>query len=314
MTGAPDPDPRGRPEPSTGSPAGVTSVGRIAGLRPRRRPGDGGEVDGADVDLVDGLDPVSRGTVADWLRESSSLSARRFRLRTFASFLRWLRLNVPELAPLRATGAHVREYCDATLAGRLPEAHGRPLAKATVGRRRAALTSLYHFAWENGPGPARPDGVAAAPPAGDAGRRAGLTRDERRSLRRGIARLAAEGHVTEAAAVALLEATGAPADAVAGASSQDFRTVADGHGGEHVVMVVHTGCHVAAFVLPPLARRLLRELGGGRRTAAEPIFGRYGEPVAAGWVGAALTRAALAGGISERRAAQLRPEMLRTGP
>ncbi|NUW33325.1 hypothetical protein HTZ77_18095 [Nonomuraea sp. SMC257] len=310
MTGAPDPDPRGRLEPSNGSPAGVTSIGRIAGLRPRRRPGDGGEVDGADVDLVDGLDPVSRGTVAAWLHESSSFGARRFRLRAFASFLRWLRLDRPDLAPLRATGAHVREYCDATLAGRLPDAPGRPLAKATVARRRAALTSLYHFAWESG----SHEGEATSVPAGDAGRPAGLTRVERRSLRRGIARLAAEGHVAEAAAVALLDATGAPAEAVAGASAQDFRTVADGHGGEHVVMVVHAGCHVAAFVLPPLARRLLRELGGGRRTAPEPIFGRYGEPAAAGWVGDALTRAALAGGISRRRAAQLRPEMLRTAP
>ncbi|GAA2278037.1 hypothetical protein GCM10010149_21890 [Nonomuraea roseoviolacea subsp. roseoviolacea] len=313
MTGAPDPDPRGRPEPSAGSTAGVTSVGRIAGLRPRRRPGDGGEVDGADVDLVDALDPVSRGTVADWLRESSSLSARRFRLRTFASFLRWLRLDRPDLAPLRATGAHVREYCDATLAGLLPDAPGRPLAKATVSRRRAALTSLYHFAWENGPGPVGHDGAAEAE-VGPAGNRAALTRDERRALRRGIARLADEGHVAEAAAVALLDATGAPAEAVAGASAQDFRTVADGHGGEHVVMVVHTGCRVAAFVLPPLARRLLRELGGGRRSAPEPVFGRYGEPAGAAWVGAALTRAALAGGIAERRAALLRPEMLRPGP
>ncbi|WP_031172718.1 hypothetical protein [Streptosporangium roseum] len=42
----------------------VATVGDIAGLRPRRRKGDGGEVPGADVDDVDALGEPAWSTVA----------------------------------------------------------------------------------------------------------------------------------------------------------------------------------------------------------------------------------------------------------
>ncbi|MEV0198290.1 hypothetical protein [Nonomuraea sp. NPDC050691] len=314
MTGASDSDPLGLPKPRTaGSAVRVASVGQIGGLRPRRRPGDGGDVDGADIDLVDGLGLISRRTVAAWLHEAPSHGARRFRLRTLASFLRWLRAGHPGLALLDATGVHVRQYCDAALAGRLPQSPGRSLARATVSRRHAALTSLYHFAWEAGSIRAGHDDHTRAAPAPTTSGTVTLTRDERRSLRLGVAKLAAEGHTAEAAAVALLDATGAPAEAVAGVTRQDLRVVADGHGGQHVVIVLHPGHDdAAAFVLPPLTCRLLRALCG-ERAATEPIFGRNGGP-GAGWFRAALARVALAGGIPEQRAAQLVPRMLRTAP
>ncbi|MBN6056875.1 hypothetical protein JYK22_33415, partial [Nonomuraea sp. RK-328] len=314
MTGAPDPDPLGLPKPRTvGSAVRVASVGQIGGLRPRRHPGDGGDVDGADVDLVDGLGLISRRTAAAWLHDSSSHGARRFRLRTLASFLRWLRSSHPGLALLDATGVHVRQYCDAALAGRLPQRPGKPLAGATVSRRHAVLTSLYHFAWEAGSIRAGHDDDTRPAPASAASGTATPTRDERRALRLGVAKLAAEGHTAEAAAVALLDATGAPAEAVAGVTRQDLRVVADGHGGEHVVIVVRVGHDDAAFVLPPSACRLLRALCEGR-AATERIFGRDGGPAGAGWFRAALTRAALAGGIPEHRAAQVIPRILRAAP
>ncbi|MEV0521257.1 hypothetical protein [Nonomuraea sp. NPDC050405] len=324
MTGLPDLGRRDREElrTTTDPVAGVPSIGQIAGLRPRRRPGDGGEVSHADVDLLDALDPSDRRTVAGWLEAGSSPGTRRVRLRVMASFLRWLRVAEPDADLLAVTGPQVDRYCDAALDGRLPGGEagpGRSLAGTTVARKRAVLTSFYVFAWRCGATrPGRPPAAGAAD--GRAGNgAAALTRDERRLLRRGIERLAGEGRAAEAAALALLDATGAPVEALAGVTAQDLRTVAGvggGDGGEQAaVVVVRAGRDDrTAFPLPPLACRLLRELHPGR-SGAEPLLRRDDdEPVDSAWLGAALTSAALAGGIPRRRAARLDPRMMLAAP
>ncbi|WP_344887488.1 hypothetical protein [Nonomuraea antimicrobica] len=294
----------GEPEggdPEGGGP-GAGSVGRIGGLLPRRRPGDGGEASGDDVDLVDALAPTTHRTVADWLAERSSAATRQARLQVLAAFLRWLRATEPALDLLAVTGAHLDAYCDGALAGTLitgVRTPGRPLAKTTVSRKRAVLSSFYTFAWRSGA--VRHDLTDPGPAA--------LTRKERLLLRRGIARLAADGRAAEAAAVALLDATGAPPASLAGLTLQDLRAVVDG---EPAIVTVHNSRgDLVAFPIPPLARPLLVERYGAG-TAGEPLIRRPdGQPVDARWLGAALTQAALAGGLPRRRAELLDPQMLR---
>ncbi|MER5323881.1 hypothetical protein, partial [Streptosporangium roseum] len=84
--------------PAPASPSGTTvaipapmvaTVGDIAGLRPRRRKGDGGEVPGADVDAVDALPHVEWSAVAAWLKAGKAVTTRRARLADTAAFLRW---------------------------------------------------------------------------------------------------------------------------------------------------------------------------------------------------------------------------------
>lgn len=282
--------------------AGDESVGRIGGLRPRRWAGDGGEVPGADVDLVDALAEPVRSTVAAWLRDKPSPAARQGRLQVLAAFLRWLRAVEPDLEPFAATGAHLDGYCDAALAGTLTigvRTPGKPLARATVARKRAVLSSFYTFAWRSG-------AVRHDLEIGDVGT---LTRQDRRLLRQGIARLAADGRPAEAVAIALLDATGAPADALAGLTLQDLRAVI---AGEPAIVTVDDGRgHLVAFPIPPVARPLLTALSS-TRTAGEPLIRRAdGRPVDVRWLRAALTDAALAGGIPRRRAESLDPHMMR---
>ncbi|MEU0572763.1 hypothetical protein ABZ297_46185, partial [Nonomuraea sp. NPDC005983] len=139
-----------------------------------------------------------------------------------------------------------------------------------------------------------------------------LTREERRLLRQGIARLAFDGRPAEAAAVALLDGTGASVGALAGLTARDIRTVAEADGTEHAIVTFHdTRGDVVALPVPLLARQLLRSLSRGR-SAGEPLITRDdGRPADREWLGGALTDAALAGGIPERRAKLLHPYMLR---
>ncbi|MFC7040623.1 tyrosine-type recombinase/integrase [Nonomuraea rubra] len=286
------------------------SVGRIGGLRPRRRPGDGGEASGADVDLVDSLAPATRRTVAAWLLDKQSAATRQTRLQVVAAFVRWLRSVDPAIELLAVTGAHLDAYCDAARAGKLTigvRNPGRPLSRATVSRKRAVLWSFYTFAWRSGV--VRHDLAAARPrpvPARDGEL---LSRGERRLLRQGAARLAAEGRSAEAVAVALLDATGAPVSALAGLTVQDLRSVT---GGEPAVVTVHDGRgDLVAFPVPPLARPLLRALADAR-TAGEPLLRQAGgHPVDVRWLGQALTDAALAGGVPAELAELLEAAKLR---
>ncbi|MFD0475620.1 hypothetical protein ACFQ0B_50925 [Nonomuraea thailandensis] len=151
------------PEEAVTDPAAL-SVGRIGGLSPRRRPGDGGEASGADVDLVDSLAPATRRTVAAWLLDKQSAATRQTRLQVLAAFVRWLRSVDPAIELLAVTGAHLDAYCDAARAGKLTigvRNPGRPLSNATVSRKRAVLSSFYTFAWRSGV--VRHDRTAAVP-------------------------------------------------------------------------------------------------------------------------------------------------------
>ncbi|MEO3791261.1 hypothetical protein ABGB14_13715 [Nonomuraea sp. B10E15] len=289
--------------PGPGASTAAPSIGQIAGLRPRRGPQDAGEVRGDDVDLLDSLDPLTWRTAAAWLRERPSAATRQVRLRVLAAFLRWLREAEPSVEPLAVTGAHLDTYCDAARAGALTigvRVPGKPLASATVNRRRGVLSSFYAFAWRSGA--VRHDRVAGSGTGV-------LTREDRRLLRRGVARLAAGGRQAEAAAVALLDATGAAAGALAELTLQDLHPVADG---ECAIVTVHDSRgDIVAFPVPPPARPLLEALSSGR-AAGEPLLRREdGRPVDVEWLRDALAEAAIAGGIPRQRAKLLHPYMLR---
>ncbi|MGW5161064.1 hypothetical protein ACWEPN_36835, partial [Nonomuraea wenchangensis] len=163
------------------------SVGEIPGLRPRRRPKDGGEVPGADVDLVDALDPLARRTVSAWLCDKPSAAARQVALQVVASFLRWLQAAEPGVELLAVTGAHLEAFCEAARTGGIPRSPGRPLTSKTVSRKRAALLSFYTYAWRCGV--VRHNQVAGATPARPArsGNGDAVTPEERRLLREGVA-------------------------------------------------------------------------------------------------------------------------------
>ncbi|SEN75358.1 hypothetical protein [Nonomuraea pusilla] len=293
----------------------VASVGEIEGLRPRRRPRDGGDVPGADVDLVDALDPQTWRAAAAWLQEKAATATRQGRLQALAGFLRWLGAAEPGLDPLAVTGAHVDAYCDAVLTGAAPggvRAPGKPPSDATVARKRTTLLAFYAYAWRWGlVRQNRGHGHHQARPAP---RPDTVTREERRMLRRGVARLAADGRPAEAAAVALLEGTGAPAAALAALTIENIKTVPDGHGGEQTLIAFHDGRgDLVAFPVPPPARPLLHALRYGR-PAGEPLIRRDdGRPVDLEWLSSALTRAALAGGVPEERARALDPHLMRAG-
>ncbi|TDD02397.1 hypothetical protein E1292_23530 [Nonomuraea deserti] len=289
--------------PGPGASAAATSIGQIAGLRPRRGPQDAGDVPGDDVDLLDSLDPLTWRTAAAWLRERPSAATRQVRLRVLAAFLRWLREAEPSVELLAVTGSHLDTYCDAARAGALTigvRVPGKPLANATVSRKRGVLSSFYAFAWRSGA--VRHDRVAGSGTGA-------LTRDDRRLLRQGVARLAADGRQAEAAAVALLDATGAAADALAELTLQDLHPIA---GAELAIVTVHDSRgDIVAFPVPPPARPLLEALSSGR-APGEPLLRRDdGRPVDVEWLRDALAEAALAGGIPRQRAKLLHPYMLR---
>ncbi|MEV4225484.1 hypothetical protein [Nonomuraea sp. NPDC049725] len=278
MTRAADPD--------------FTSVGRIDGLRP-------GQVPAADVELIDGLDPLTWQVAVAWLQGRPSAARRRTCLRVLASWLRWLYAAEPALEPLAATGSHLDAYCYTALTTGVGPA-GRPLAKATVSGRRAVLASFHAFAEASGATRARRSADGAPP----------LTPAERRLLRGGVARLAEDGRAAEALAVALLEATGASVDALAALTVHDIHALP---GGEHpLVLVLHGEPEgPVAYPIPPRARPLLRELCGGRAAGEPLITGPHGRDVDARWVTAALTDAALAAGLPRHRAELLHPGLLR---
>lgn len=275
------------------------SVGHIAGLKPRLRPRDGGDVPGADVALVDELDPLTRHVVTAWLRDNASAALRQTRLRVLASFLRWLYTAEPALELLAATEAQLDAYCYAALTTgvRTP---GKPLAGATVVRRRAVLASFYAFACRYGAIRPRRDVTGTPPP----------TPAERRLLRTGVTRLADDGRWAEALAVALLEATGTSVEALAALTAHDVHPLA-GDGRPTLITLRGGRDDIVAFPVSPEVCRLLRVLCGSR-AAGEPLISRGdGRCVDVEWIGAALTDAALAAGLRRQRAELLRPHLMR---
>ncbi|MDA0636161.1 hypothetical protein OUY22_22290 [Nonomuraea sp. MCN248] len=251
-----------------------------------------------DGELVDALDPITRRAVEGWLADRPSTARRRTCLRVLTSWLRWLYATEPDLEPLAASTAHLDAYCYAALT--TGAGGGRPLAPATVAGRRATLASFYAYA-------ARCGAVQAQRLANSTSR---LTPGERRLLRRGIARLAGDGRRTEALAVALLEATGATPDALAALVTRDVHVLP---GADPLVVVVlrEEGDGRVAYPVPERVRPLLGAECAGRN-GDEPLVRRPdGALVDTGWVTAALTEAARAGGLPRQRAELLHPHLLR---
>ncbi|MEV0169440.1 site-specific integrase, partial [Nonomuraea fuscirosea] len=138
----------------------VDSVGDIAGLRPRRRRRDGGEVPGTEVDLIDALSrtddeppPGQRAswpTVAAWLRSGKSAATRRARLSDLAKFVRWWSLTAPGAGLWQVSEDVLVAYAEqlgtgSGHAGALTRG-GASLADATVKRHVSTLKSLYGYA------------------------------------------------------------------------------------------------------------------------------------------------------------------------
>ncbi|MBB5781191.1 hypothetical protein [Nonomuraea jabiensis] len=280
----------------------VPGVGQIAGLRPR-----------ADVELLDALDRHTRRTVAAWLLERPSTATRQACLQTLAGFLRWLQATEPHVGLLAATGAHLDAYCEQARIGALTVGvrnPGRALSGATVARKHRALSSFYWFAWSIG---AIRQGDGGSAPAGEPQPLA-ITRDERRLLRLGASRLAADGRVAEAVAVALIEATGASVATLAGLTSEDLHAV--GHGSNNPLVLVtmrDDRGDVVTFPVPTWVHPWLKALSSTRAAGDLLIKQGDGQPVSAGWLTAALRDAGSAGGIPASRAKLLHPRKLRAG-
>lgn len=267
-----------------------TSVGQLDGLRRRHL--------AADVDLVDALDPLTRRTVVTWLADRPSPARRRACLRVLASWLRWLYAAEPALEPLATCDAHLDAYCYAALTTGVGPS-GQPLAPATVAGRRAILASFHAHAERCGAirlqritsGTSRP------------------TREERHLLRRGIAHLAGAGRRAEALAVALLEATGSSVAALAALTVCDVH-VLPGDDPLAVIVLRDDRDGPIAFPISPQVRRLLAAECAGRSDGERLIRQPGGRAADAGWFAAALTDAALAGGLPRQRAMLLHPQLL----
>ncbi|MFC7723188.1 tyrosine-type recombinase/integrase [Nonomuraea recticatena] len=294
----------------------VASVGDIAGLRPRRARRDGGEVPGADVDLVDALDRRTWSVVAAWLADSPLASTRQTRLQVLAAFLRWLQSLTPEVPLLAVTEDHLIAYRDAagngllTVGVRIP---GKPLAARTIAKLRNNLSSFYTYARRRKVIDANPATDVRAPRVSSEGSTEALIPAAHQQVREGIAKLAGQGHLAEAAVIALLDDIGARAGAVSRLTVGDIRTVTATDGSRHTVVrfINKGGKTVELPIASELGRTLMQRLGAGR-AATELLFTRDdGGPIDRWWISAALTAAAIAGGMPAQEAAALHPHMLR---
>ncbi|MFC4114288.1 tyrosine-type recombinase/integrase [Nonomuraea zeae] len=199
----------------------VDSVGDLAGLRPRRRRRDGGEVPGAHVDLIDALartddDPVpgqraSWPTVAAWLRAGKTASTRRARLADLVLFVRWLAATAPGAGLWQVDEDVVAAYIEelGTGSGKAAELTrgGQALAAATVARHLSTLKALYGYAVRRRVIGYSPPAFVEPPEVGKAGTTPALTLGEGGALLRGAQAIAGR-HPVDAAAVMLLATVG----------------------------------------------------------------------------------------------------------
>ncbi|MEV3986704.1 tyrosine-type recombinase/integrase [Nonomuraea sp. NPDC049758] len=294
----------------------VASVGDIAGLRPRRRPRDGGEVPGADVDLIDALprddDPATHQragwpTVAAWLRAGKTAATRRDRLAVVAKFVRWWALTAPGAGLWQVTEDVVVAYLDQLGTGSGAAAGlnrgGKALAPATLAWHLSNLKSLYGYAARRqviGHSPAQ---WVEAPEVGKVGTTPALDLTEGTALLRGAQAIAAE-HPADAAAVALLTITGMRAGELESLTVGRVERSA----GHWVIRFRLKGGAVIVVPLPEVAMALLRPLTAGRKPndlllqrADGRSFDRWRQQTA-------LRRAARAAGLD---VAKLTPHMLR---
>ncbi|MFD0904504.1 tyrosine-type recombinase/integrase [Actinomadura sediminis] len=296
---------------ATGAPAPlVVSVGEIPGLSPRRRRGDGGEVPGADVDLVNRLPrtgpDASWPTVAAWLRAGRTATTRRSRLADTAAFVRWLEPTAPGAGLWRVTEDMLAAYADelgtATGAAARLNRGGRPLAPATVARRLSHLSSLYRYAARRHVIAHNPTEHLERPEVSRDGATPALTRAEASALLDGARAIAAR-YPADAAAVALLAGIGLRAAELENLTADRIGT----ESGHTVVRFRVKGGKTVRVPLAPEVRVLLEPLlearGGGPLLLREDgrTFDRWRQTTA-------LRRAARAAGID---VARLTPHVLR---
>ncbi|MFB4289806.1 tyrosine-type recombinase/integrase [Nonomuraea sp. ATR24] len=295
----------------------VDSVGDIAGLRPRRRPRDGGEVPGADVDLIDALPrtddvptPGQRAswpTVAAWLRAGRTAATRRARLADLAKFVRWWAAAAPGAGLWQVSEDVLVAYAEqlgtggghAAVLGR----GGGPLAAATVKRHISTLKSLYGYAVRRRVISHSPATFVETPEVGKVGTTPALALDEAAALVRGAQQIAPR-HPVDAAAVMLLATLGLRAAELEGLTAGRIERSA----GHWVIAFRLKGGRQVVVPLAAEVMELLRPLLDGRRTDQLLLLRADGRSFDRWRQQTALRRAARAAGLD---IAKLTPHMLR---
>ncbi|MFF4624695.1 tyrosine-type recombinase/integrase [Nonomuraea jabiensis] len=296
----------------------VRSVGEIAGLSPRRRRGDRGEVAGHDVDRIDALDPAAWHAAATWLQSLKTAETRRTYLAALSGFLAWMNTLDAHRRPaglLAVTEDHLQAYKDDALNGRLRHGvrePGAPLAANTVAKRITTLRSFFTYAHRRRVADHNPAMYVEPPPTPRKGRTFPLSKVEAGQVREGL-RALARTRPDAAAAVAMLAGLGTRSGSLLALTVGDIRTLVGFDGLRHLtVSFRNKGGTEELLPLPKLATDLLTPLLTGR-AATELLFSKPdGRPIDRWWAAGALREAAQLGGVPAERAARLYPHMLRS--
>ncbi|MET8145655.1 tyrosine-type recombinase/integrase [Sphaerisporangium sp. NPDC005288] len=277
----------------------VASVGDIPGLRPRRTRGDGGEVPGADVDIIDALPGAVWSTVAAWLRASKAVTTRQARLADTAALARWLEAEAPGVGLLAVTEDHLTHYRD-TIATGIARAGlsrpGRPLAPSTVARRLSNASSLYAYAVRRRVLATNPADVVDRPEVSAIGTTPARTVTEQTALVDGAEAIATR-YPVDAAAVALLAVCAVRVGELVALTVGSVTTDA----GHTVILFRRKGGKTDHLPIPPRVRALLDPLLADRGPG-EPLFTRTdGRPFDRWRMTTALRRAATAAGVDPAR-------------
>ncbi len=290
----------------------IASVGDIAGLSPKRKRGDGGEVPGADVDLVDALPrDLVWPTIAAWLTTGKSVATRRARLADLAAFLRWLDAHAPGLALLAVTEDTITGYRESIAAGTAlagVKAPGKPLAAASIARRLSSLASFYAYAVRRAGLTRNPADATLVerPEVSGAGKTPARTRAEARGLLSAAeATSFAEQYPMDAAAVALLLMCALRVGELVTLTAGQVQTDA----GHTVLVFIRKGGKTDRIPVPPDALALLQPLLDGRPKSALVFAHDDGRPWNRWRVTTALRRTAHTAGIDPAR---LTPHTART--
>ncbi|MEV4180711.1 tyrosine-type recombinase/integrase [Streptosporangium canum] len=277
----------------------VASVGDIAGLSPRRRKGDGGEVPGADVDAVDALPHAEWSAVAAWLKAGKAVTTRRARLADVAAFVRWLEAELPGVGLMAVTEDHLTHYRDGIGTGSARAGLGRPgvaLAPATVARRLSSLSSLYGYALRRRVLTVNPADPVERPEVSTVGTTPARTVEEATALVDG-AEIIAAAYPTDAAAVALLSVCAVRVGELVALTVGSVAADA----GHTVILFRRKGGKVDRMPVPPRVRALLQPLLDDR-SPGEPLFVREdGRPFDRWRMTTALRRAATAAGVDHAK-------------
>ncbi|WP_214410151.1 tyrosine-type recombinase/integrase [Sphaerisporangium fuscum] len=178
---------------------------------------------------------------------------------------------------------------------------GKPLSATTVAKQRNILSSC----------PA-PQGAHAQPGARRPPARGLPRRHHRGTDRRGAVPAARRHRPAAAAAVALLASIGTRIGALPALTVGHIRTAREADGTRHTTLRFRNkGGKTESLPVPKLAAELLQPLRAGRPASALLFRREDGRPVDRWWVSAAITQAAIAGGVPKKRARALHPHMLR---